>query len=221
MTQNSSYFAFSRPVDSFYKSKQSFPLHVFSKTLSDKILDMNELQLAYFNFKNIADVRGFALDDLVIRPQFTLPISANDREVVKYNMPMFFLEPFNDSQFLALKTCLFDSKNHLAGVFGFGFYLESTPLIQILEYINRLQLFALPQSLLTNILQFPIGKGLTSREKECAAYLIKGYSSKEIGKALTISYRTVEQHLDNMKFKLNCKTKTQLVAKLLEEKIKL
>jgi DNA-binding CsgD family transcriptional regulator len=47
---------------------------------------------------------------------------------------------------------------------------------------------------------------LTSREIDCYLLLAKGYRSKEIAKKLTISYRTVEKHIENIKDKSHCQT---------------
>jgi DNA-binding CsgD family transcriptional regulator len=55
---------------------------------------------------------------------------------------------------------------------------------------------------------------LTDRELECALFLKTGSSAKETAKLLAISPRTVEKHTDNIKEKLKCKTKLQLIATL-------
>lgn len=57
----------------------------------------------------------------------------------------------------------------------------------------------------------PVKDGLTSREKEVLFYLCYGLSSKSIGKILAISYRTVELHIQHIKTKFNCKTKSQVI----------
>lgn len=59
--------------------------------------------------------------------------------------------------------------------------------------------------------------GLTPREMDCIHWLMKGQTAKEVGKSLNISYRTVEIHIEHIKYKLNVKTLKTLVAKLYEE----
>ena len=57
---------------------------------------------------------------------------------------------------------------------------------------------------------------LSLRETECAGYLLKGLSAKEIARAIGLSHRTVEGHLNNLKRKLDCHKTSLLVVKLLE-----
>jgi len=50
----------------------------------------------------------------------------------------------------------------------------------------------------------------TMREAECVYLLIKYETRKTIGKKLGISFRTVDYYLENVKRKLDCKTKRSL-----------
>jgi PAS domain S-box-containing protein len=59
---------------------------------------------------------------------------------------------------------------------------------------------------------------LTPREREIAALLIAGQTSKLIGKALGISPRTVEVYRTRLMRKTGAATTTELVRKLLERK---
>jgi PAS domain S-box-containing protein len=61
------------------------------------------------------------------------------------------------------------------------------------------------------------GKGdeLTPREREVAAQVMRGLTSKEIGKALSISHRTVEIHRARLMRKYAAATTAELVQKLI------
>jgi DNA-binding NarL/FixJ family response regulator len=53
---------------------------------------------------------------------------------------------------------------------------------------------------------------LTSREREIVTAVAQGYANKQIATALTISTRTVENHLRNIYEKLHINTRTQLLS---------
>ncbi|MEJ8856792.1 LuxR C-terminal-related transcriptional regulator [Variovorax robiniae] len=56
---------------------------------------------------------------------------------------------------------------------------------------------------------------LTPREREVAAHVMQGMTSKQIGKALGISHRTVELHRARLMRKYSASTTAELVQKLL------
>lgn len=55
---------------------------------------------------------------------------------------------------------------------------------------------------------------LSSREIECAGYLLKGHSAKTAANLMQVSVRTVETHINNIKRKLGCNFKNELLKKL-------
>jgi len=58
---------------------------------------------------------------------------------------------------------------------------------------------------------------LTHRENEVVNELLKGLTYKEIGAILGISSSTVNDHLKNVYVKMNVKTKSELIARLLKK----
>lgn len=63
--------------------------------------------------------------------------------------------------------------------------------------------------------QRPVKAELTGREREVAARLLDGMTSKEIGRALDISHRTVEIYRARLMRKYGASTAADLVQKLL------
>ncbi|RMB07676.1 LuxR family transcriptional regulator [Eilatimonas milleporae] len=53
---------------------------------------------------------------------------------------------------------------------------------------------------------------LTPRERECLVWMAKGKSDYEIGRILSISARTVNGYMENIRKKFNVSTRTQAVA---------
>jgi DNA-binding NarL/FixJ family response regulator len=54
--------------------------------------------------------------------------------------------------------------------------------------------------------------GLTRREREIAALIAHGKSTREIAAALVVSQRTVETHVTNMYAKLGFNSRAQIAA---------
>lgn len=57
---------------------------------------------------------------------------------------------------------------------------------------------------------------LTQREAECMLNLINGRTISATATALALSSRTVEFYVNNMKKKLDCRTKSDLIEKILK-----
>lgn len=60
---------------------------------------------------------------------------------------------------------------------------------------------------------------LTRKEKEVIKFLMEGFSSKEIASKLDVSPRTVETHRANVLNKFNLRNTTELIKKIVEQKI--
>lgn len=56
------------------------------------------------------------------------------------------------------------------------------------------------------------GVYFSRRESECLNLLTLGYTIKRVAETLTLSTRTVEFYIKNMKKKLNCRTRSELIG---------
>lgn len=63
--------------------------------------------------------------------------------------------------------------------------------------------------------QYPHLK-LGKRQSQCLYHLIAGLSMKAIAKKMLISMRTVESHIERIKYLLNCTTKIELIEKAID-----
>jgi len=61
---------------------------------------------------------------------------------------------------------------------------------------------------------------LTNKEKQVVKYLLEGFSSKEIGGILDVSPRTIETHRANVLSKFGLRNTTELIKKIVEQKIR-
>lgn len=78
-------------------------------------------------------------------------------------------------------------------------------------------------SMLINSIYNKPAKGLpflTNKEKQVIRHLMEGHSSKEIANKLDVSPRTIETHRANILSKFGLKNTTELIKKVIEQKIK-
>jgi len=57
---------------------------------------------------------------------------------------------------------------------------------------------------------------LSQREAECVARLLYGYRYKKIASELGLSRRTVESYLNNVRNKMHCRTKAELIKLIMQ-----
>lgn len=62
----------------------------------------------------------------------------------------------------------------------------------------------------------PAQFSMTPRERQCADLLLRGHTAKRIGQQLHISPRTVETHINNLKHKMSCRNKSDLIQQLMD-----
>ena len=60
---------------------------------------------------------------------------------------------------------------------------------------------------------------LTEREAQCVFYFCRGFSNVKIAGALELSPRTIEYYFKNIKQKLSCKSRTELMEKLINNEL--
>lgn len=58
-------------------------------------------------------------------------------------------------------------------------------------------------------------ENLSIRETEVLTHIVKGNTAKEIGQKLNLSPRTIEQHMKNIKIKMDVQSKSQLINKVM------
>lgn len=57
----------------------------------------------------------------------------------------------------------------------------------------------------------PLPMPISLREFECIRFMLTGLTAKEMGEEMSISKRTVENHLENIKRKLGCRKKSEII----------
>jgi DNA-binding CsgD family transcriptional regulator len=84
---------------------------------------------------------------------------------------------------------------------------------------DKLSLDFLKESATFDIQINNITISLSKREAQCLHYLYQGKTSKEIGKALAISHRTIEIYLDQIRTKTHSKNRLELIGKITKSQL--
>ena len=111
-----------------------------------------------------------------------------------------------------------------------GYLLKRTPSSEILDAIAEVHKGGAPMtsSIARKVIQsfhpgrgnLPEGTGLTNREAEILQALAKGFMYKEIAAQLSVSFETIHSHVRSIYKKLQVRSRTQAVAKFLENKVR-
>lgn len=161
------------------------------------------------------DIIGLTDDDLPWAEE-TPNYRSQDRYVLAGHhlsvIERIHLKGARDCFALTRKSPIYDDNKRITGLFGQAFILFDTRLVERLDklYLNDCTLFDGVEMRNYQIMdEYP---QLTSRETDCLFYFLRNYSAKVIAEKLSISPRTVEQHITSIKDKYNCHTRVDLLA---------
>jgi DNA-binding CsgD family transcriptional regulator len=189
-------------IENFY-NLQSL-VHVFMFDNKNSFCYANEIQLTFIEETlkiNKKDIIGMPIEQILAYAPESAKILIQENETVRqlnqakqfYNS-MVFNEIYH-VEMITIKFPVYDKDNKIAGVFGIGHFLNRFSFTRAHEL------------------------GLAKRETECLFYILEGKSNKEIAKYMKISFRTVENYVENIKHKLNCSTKSEVILSALKSKI--
>jgi len=210
-------YAFDTPIETFFKLPDN--ILVYWKNVESVFFGCNDLlaDLGCLTNQTIAGTQ----DSDFMDADSAVKLVANDPSVLNTNSSQVFLETVNYNskvtyQSLSFKSVLTDSAQQIKGTFGFSVILGDPFFSKIFKVIQKLKLteHLLPPILLISTEQ---QKELTEKERACLYQLMKGKSTKEIADILGNSPRTIETHLENIKSKLHCYHRSQIIEKAFEE----
>ena len=155
-------------------------------------------------------------------------IRQNDDRVINQGRTFSKVEHaiFKDKKFSNYKTFTHKQplynlhRSKVIGVWGISFiftdsdsiedFLEKTPLDvshTVVEHIRRYH---------HDIIQSSDKNSLTPRQMDCLYYLVLGKTAKETANILQLSKRTVEHHLNLLKLKYRCTSRSALITYALQ-----
>lgn len=214
--------------------------HLHWKDRNGLYIGCNERTALDAGFKKERDFLGNT-DFSFLSEKEAAKISANDKLVIAKDAPQFFIEHITlydgkAATAISHKAPLRLRSKKILGTFSFSFILEKDQSLLFSanldeEYTNssfseflvlnsktpydcKINKKDLSKKEFQNINRSCNFSSLSKRELDCVRCLLLGKTMRETGEELFISPRTVETHLDNVKSKLGCHKKTDLMAML-------
>jgi DNA-binding CsgD family transcriptional regulator len=181
-------------------------------------LGCNQFAANIINLKFMEKIVGLTDETLPCAScEYADIFTAQDQEVLlkKEARTFFDIHPYGEGNllpFVKLKKPYL--KNHkMLGSICLAFPLQSTLswMQVVFQHDQRFQPFSKKPCSYQITNKDIIHKRLTSKELEILFYLIRGYTAKEISLQLKRSIRTIETHIRNLKYSLNCMKRSELI----------
>lgn len=202
---------------------QRLPYNIYFINTESYIVNINEFTVISNGFYSAEDAIGRTVSDITSK-EHALRLLSNDKTILNDNKMKLIDETFNRNDGLlvnafSIKMPWYDNNHKILGIFGYSILGNTGP--KYAAYIAKslgLNNIAIKLEKLTlTIVEAKIDHiQLTARQTECIYFLIRGKSTKEIGKILNLSSRTIETYLDNIKHKLKCQNTAELIEKAID-----
>lgn len=196
------------------------------KDLDSVFRYMNRTCATRVGFRDHYDVIGRTDDDLPCDAAACAELfRQQDREVIEHGRPLRILDihPYAEGQwraFIFTKTPWLDDGGQTVGTIFHGVELTSPMMIELGRLLSTIVLQQRDEAVLgatSYVIARDQGKvRLTRREAEILFLLLRFQSAKHIARALGISPRTVEQHLESLKHKFAAGCKRELFDRAMQ-----
>lgn len=120
---------------------------------------------------------------------------------------------------LGTKSLIFDEANKVIGTFDQFLDVTYNPLINLAPILDQQEYAISRQAAQVTLAvgSFDSPTELTKKESSVLFYFIRGMSANGIAQRFNLSKRTIEGHIDNIKDKLHCINKTDLIEKAITQ----
>ncbi|KTD66705.1 LuxR family transcriptional regulator [Legionella steelei] len=161
--------------------------------------------------------------DFMIQKQAVIATRHDEQIMIKKTLEVteFDLIRFDGSSHhcLLFKLPWYNDENKIIGTFGCGSIIGKHNLAEFLSKLISLDLLNINETGVTQT-NFPSKNDnafpyFSKRESQCLHLTVRGKPAKQVAIELGISQRTVEEHLNNIKFKLGVFSKAELIDKAL------
>ena len=190
-----------------------------------KNLGLNEAHAKVLGYKRVEDALGKTTFDIPCKAvELAETFFGHQAEVINLGVSkkLFGIICFSDEvrAMVTAKKPLVNPQGAIVGAFIQSFEFTGINILNSANLLAQLDLKKRPSGFLNQfeyeVIEEGFCKELTQREFECLFFLMRGKSSKEIGRFMKISNKTVDHHIEHIKTKLGCKTRSEIICKAFE-----
>ena len=182
------------------------------KDVNRHYVGANKALLAVKGVSDVYEIAGKTDEDLapgsieeneIYQQQDLRVLNGSEISTVHFDMK-------NNEVFLLDKRPLMDQNNVVTGlIYHCHPYHQGEIFRMLRQFDEKLHLHTQHYTLQDHHNKYE----LTNREFECVFLLVRGKSAREIGVLLSLSKRTVESYIENIKNKMDCQNKAQVLVK--------
>lgn len=197
------------------------PFSIYFLDSTSCIIDANNIAAQYAGRQTINDIVNHSVNDLWEK-SFSDKIIAYNRNIILSQKNAFYEENGSRKDGTPIRVMTFKfpwyHEDKIIGLFGLSIIMDSIDdfacKMSSLFATGLIGTSSLPK-IIPDIQYNDVH--LSKREIEVLSYLVRGKTAKSIGECLSISKRTVEIHIVNIKCKTNISSKSELIDAFFEK----
>lgn len=188
--------------------------------LNSQIIYTNNYSARAYGFRDKNNARGKGIYDVITNTEVADIIVAQDEKVTKRDARILILDihayPDGVERILLSQKMPYKLKGKIQGSIFQGTEINSFTFKKIASFLLKSDQQYYGKSMekhrsymiIDDILDDSI---FSKRQLDCLFYLLRGFTAKQIAQCLELSHRTVEDHLQKIKEKIDCKSKSELI----------
>ncbi len=190
-------------------------------------ININETYAKTIGYRDFQSAIGLSYDDFKCETAMQANLFRNqDIVVLNTKQPLEFLSyhRYADGEWYLLhgeKKCIFDDQKNAIGIFSKARDLTHSGLIDITRFLLKDQSTNFGRVSRKSFTYY-ISKiydqfNLTPKEKEVLFYFIRGKTAQDIANIMCRAKRTIDVHIESIKFKFSVENKSHLIEKAMIE----
>lgn len=202
----------------------NLPITAYFLDADSRIVNSNDATAQLVGVSSYKDMVGKSVECFAKRASVE-KVLATDKEVLRTKMMRVTEETGDISNSVSIQALSFKFpwyyEDTVIGIFGCSIKMNGLGVGELAYAFSQLittgllgSAHSLPMTMSSNY-QLQLAQ-LTEREQQVLSLLVRGKTAKEIGNRLGISRRTVEHHVESLKFKTNSKFKSDLIDKFID-----